>query len=78
MIFGEINPYIRFAQSILCRGTGERVLVRDCRLFYVTEGSGFIRIGDRQYRLLPGSRETNKNRANKNPDTPCSPEITMV
>jgi len=54
------------------------VLVRDCRLFYVTEGSGFIRIGDRQYRLLPGSRETNKNRANKNPDTPCSPEITMV
>lgn len=55
MIFSEINPYIRFAQSIRYRGTGENVLVRDCRLFYVTEGSGVIRLGEKQYRLLPGT-----------------------
>lgn len=55
MVFSEINPHIRFAQSILYRGTGEEMLARDCRLFHVTEGSGRIRIGEKQYRLQPGA-----------------------
>lgn len=42
----DINPHIRFAGHITYSAKNTHVYVKDCRLFYISEGKGKIRIGN--------------------------------
>ena len=51
MKLAEINPYIRFASLLRYTARSQRVRVTDCRLFYITEGSGRIFLNGESYPL---------------------------
>lgn len=51
MDLSNINPYIRFAEQIKYTGEGSEVIVGDCRIFYVTGGSGEIIAKNQTYGL---------------------------
>jgi hypothetical protein len=51
----EINPFIRFATAIRLFGNTENRSNRDCRLFYILNGSARLVINDTQYTLSQGS-----------------------
>lgn len=55
MEFCEINPFIRFAETIYYCSENHRVQVKDCRLFYVLSGEAEIFIQNQQIKLLPYS-----------------------
>lgn len=55
MKLNEINPFVRFAMPIYISGTTESVKSRDCRLFYVIEGTGSVMAGDDyEQEIFPG------------------------
>ena len=51
-----LNPFLRFASKMLydVSYNAMPVLVSDCRLFYILEGSAQLEIGDACYALEPG------------------------
>lgn len=51
MKLAEINPYIRFASLLRYSAKSRTVRVTDCRLFYITEGSGRILLDGESYAL---------------------------
>ena len=56
MNFCDINPFIRFAEIIYHNRTSDKsVIVKDCRIFYLTSGKAEIFIENEHYDLLPGS-----------------------
>ena len=52
----HLDPKLRFAAQLHyeMRYNRKTVKVTDCRLFYVTEGSGLLQIGSSRYDLQPG------------------------
>lgn len=52
----DLNPYLRFASKMLydVSYNAMPVLVSDCRLFYIREGSARLEIGSECHSLLPG------------------------
>lgn len=53
----DINPHLRFATALhyeMCFNR-KNVKVTDCRIFYVLEGTADLRIGQREYTLVPDS-----------------------
>ena len=52
----DLNPFLRFASKMLydVSYNAMPVLVSDCRLFYILEGSGQLEIGDARHNLEPG------------------------
>lgn len=53
MLFSDMHPYIRFAESIHYESAGEPVFVRDGRIFYVRSGQVHISIDQQSYDLGP-------------------------
>lgn len=53
----ELNPFLRFASSLLYETiyNDSAVRVTDCRLFFVLEGEAMLTLEQTQYRLVPGS-----------------------
>ena len=53
----ELNPFLRFASSLLYETiyNDSAVRVSDCRLFFVLEGEAELTLERTQYRLVPGS-----------------------
>lgn len=51
MELNRINPHIRFAQKMNYSSPGTVVCVRDCRIFYITDGCAQIKIGKKRYEL---------------------------
>lgn len=53
----DINPHLRFASAMrYAQGyNGRHVRVRDCRIFFVTEGTAQLYIGEESYALVPHS-----------------------
>ena len=47
----DINPHIRFAEQITYIAKNIHVYVKDCRLFYISDGKGIIYINDNQLNL---------------------------
>lgn len=55
MNFDAANPHIRFAEQLNYRSSGNTVLVKDCRIFFILSGSGKIIINNQGYPLVPDS-----------------------
>ena len=55
MILSDSNPFIRFAQQIYHVSEGNRVMVQDCRIFYVLSGKAELFMPRFHYTLVPGS-----------------------
>lgn len=51
MKFGEINPYIRFAEYMYIKRKPARFNVFDCRIFYIVSGEAEITIENNKYIL---------------------------
>ena len=51
----DSNPFIRFAQQIYHVSVGNRVMVQDCRIFYVLSGKAELFMPQFHYTLVPGS-----------------------
>lgn len=51
MKLAQINPYIRFASLLRYAAKSQTVRVTDCRLIYITEGSGRIILNGESYAL---------------------------
>lgn len=55
MKFSDINPYIRFAETVKFSSEGNWAYVQDCRLIYVLSGFVNIDIDKNHYHLNPGA-----------------------
>lgn len=55
MLLSDINPFVRFAQSITAKHTNSQTISYDSRLFYVCDGTCTLSISDRDYQLTPGT-----------------------
>lgn len=53
--FYEMNPFIRFAETIFYHSENHEVLVRDCRIFYILSGEADLFIENQHYSLKPDS-----------------------
>lgn len=52
MKLSELNPHIRFAEEISCGFSGKtEVFVRDCRMFYILDGTGEIKTENQTFKL---------------------------
>ena len=51
----DINPFIRFAESIRHISEGHWVMVQDCRIFYILSGKAELYMPNLHYSLIPGS-----------------------
>ena len=51
----DINPFIRFAESIHYISEGNWFMVQDCRIFYVLSGKAELYMPNSHYSLIPGS-----------------------
>ena len=51
MRIADLNPHIRFAEEITYSSKNQTVSVKDCRLFYILNGSGKITINDNEFSL---------------------------
>lgn len=51
MRIADLNPHIRFAEKITYSSKNQTVSVKDCRLFYILNGSGKITINDNEFSL---------------------------
>lgn len=55
MEFCDINPFIRFAETIFYHSENHEVQVKDCRIFYVLSGQADLFIENQHYRLVSSS-----------------------
>ena len=53
MKFSDLNPFVRIASRNFHCSREERVWVRDCRLFYVLEGSAELLVENQRYQMTP-------------------------
>ena len=53
MLFSDIHPFVRFAETIHYESAGEPVFVRDSRIFYVRSGQARISIDQQTHDLGP-------------------------
>lgn len=53
MLFSDIHPFVRFAETIQYKSVGDLVYVRDNRIFYVRSGRARISIEQQIYELGP-------------------------
>ena len=53
MLFSDIHPFARFAETIHYQSDGEMLYVRDSRIFYVCSGRARIRIDQQVYEVGP-------------------------
>lgn len=51
----DLNPHLRFASALHYAVKSNTVKVIDCRIFFITNGSAQLYIGDTSYALQPGS-----------------------
>lgn len=51
----ELNPFIRFADTIYFHSENYEVQVRDCRIFYILSGEAELFIQNQHYQLIPNS-----------------------
>lgn len=51
----ELNPFIRFADTIFFHSETHDVQVKDCRFFYILSGEADLFIQNQHYRLVPNS-----------------------
>lgn len=53
MTLAELNPHVRYIGNHIVENTpGESSMCYDCRIFYVTEGSGYVLLDNKQKLLL--------------------------
>lgn len=55
MLLHEINPFLRYAQRFLYDHSNEIKCPADCRILYVIDGMGTLRINGISYSLSPGT-----------------------
>ena len=55
MYFRDVNPFIRFAESIHYHSQGDLFQVMDCRLFYTISGKATLYIDGDSFELVPDS-----------------------
>lgn len=55
MLLGEICPFVRYARKQIYIGGRGAVCAYDFRLFFLHEGEGSVRVGDRVFPLAPAT-----------------------